>query len=99
MSVDDTAENAAILSRRFPEIQGPKSEDICYATSNRQAAVKEVARQCDAVFVIGAANSSNSVRLREVAEREGVRAWLVARARSEERRVGKECTWEWGAGA
>ena len=80
LSVDDTAEIIAILHRRFPEIQGPKSEDICYATSNRQAAVKEVARQCDAVLVIGAANSSNSVRLREVAEREGVRAWLVARA-------------------
>jgi 4-hydroxy-3-methylbut-2-enyl diphosphate reductase len=80
LSVDDTAEIIAILSRRFPSIQGPKSEDICYATSNRQAAVKEIARQCDAVLVIGAANSSNSVRLREVAEREGVPAWLVARA-------------------
>ena len=80
LSVDDTAEIVAILSRRFPGIQGPKSEDICYATSNRQAAVKEIARQCDAVLVIGAANSSNSVRLREVAEREGVTARLVARA-------------------
>jgi 4-hydroxy-3-methylbut-2-enyl diphosphate reductase len=80
LSVDDTAEIIAILSRRFPEIQGPKSEDICYATSNRQAAVKDIARQCDAVLVIGAANSSNSVRLREVAEREGVPASLVARA-------------------
>ena len=80
LSVDDTAEIVAILSRRFPGIQAPKSEDICYATSNRQAAVKEIARRCDAVLVIGAANSSNSVRLREVAEREGVPAWLVARA-------------------
>ena len=80
LSVDDTAEIIAILSRRFPGIQGPKREDICYATSNRQAAVKEIARQCDALLVIGAANSSNSVRLCEVAEREGVPAWLVARA-------------------
>jgi 4-hydroxy-3-methylbut-2-enyl diphosphate reductase len=80
LSVDDTAEIIAILERRFPGIKGPKGEDICYATSNRQAAVKEIARQCDAVLVIGAANSSNSVRLREVAEREGVPAWLVARA-------------------
>lgn len=80
LSVDDTAEIIAILERRFPGLKGPKSEDICYATSNRQAAVKEVARSSDAVLVIGAANSSNSVRLREVAEREGVPAWLVARA-------------------
>ena len=80
LSVDDTAEIIAILERRFPDIQGPKSEDICYATSNRQAAVKGVARASDAVLVIGAANSSNSIRLREVAEREGVPAWLVARA-------------------
>ena len=80
LSVDDTAEIVAILERRFPDIQGPKSEDICYATSNRQAAVKGVARASDAVLVIGAANSSNSIRLREVAEREGVPAWLVARA-------------------
>jgi 4-hydroxy-3-methylbut-2-enyl diphosphate reductase len=80
LSVDDTAEIIAILERRFPGIRGPKSEDICYATSNRQAAVKEIARGSDAVLVIGAANSSNSVRLREVAEREGVPAWLVARA-------------------
>jgi 4-hydroxy-3-methylbut-2-en-1-yl diphosphate reductase len=80
LSVDDTAEIIGILERRFPGIAGPRSEDICYATSNRQAAVKEIARDCDAVLVIGAANSSNSVRLREVAEREGVPAWLVARA-------------------
>jgi len=80
LSVVDAAENNEILERRFPDIQGPKSEDICYATSNRQAAVKGVARASDAVLVIGAANSSNSIRLREVAEREGVPAWLVARA-------------------
>jgi 4-hydroxy-3-methylbut-2-en-1-yl diphosphate reductase len=80
LSVDDTAEIIAILQRRFPTIKGPRGEDICYATSNRQAAVKDIARRCDAMLVIGAPNSSNSVRLVEVAEREGVRARLVGRA-------------------
>ncbi len=80
LSVDDTAEIIAILERRFPLIKGPRGEDICYATSNRQSAVKEIARRCDALLVIGAPNSSNSVRLVEVAEREGVRAALVGRA-------------------
>lgn len=80
LSVDDTAEIVAILERRFPHIQRPIGEDICYATSNRQAAVKEIASHADAVLVIGAPNSSNSVRLVEVAEREGVRARLIARA-------------------
>ena len=79
LSVDDTAAIVAILKRRFPEIEAPRSEDICYATSNRQAAVKAIAKRCDAVLVIGASNSSNSVRLVEVAEREGTRARLVAR--------------------
>lgn len=80
LSVDDTAEIVAILERRFPHIQRPIGEDICYATSNRQAAVKEIARHADAVLVIGAPNSSNSLRLVEVAEREGVRARLITRA-------------------
>ena len=80
LSVDDTAEIVAILERRFPTIRAPRADDICYATSNRQAAVKEIARRCDAVLVIGAPNSSNSVRLVEVAEREGARALLVGRA-------------------
>ena len=80
LSVDDTAEVIFILERRFPGIRGPRGEDICYATSNRQAAVKEIARESDAVLVIGAPNSSNSVRLVEVAEREGCRAWLIGRA-------------------
>jgi 4-hydroxy-3-methylbut-2-enyl diphosphate reductase len=80
LSVDDTAEMIAVLERRFPEIRGPKGEDICYATSNRQAAVKDIARACDAVLVIGSTKSSNSLRLVEVAEREGVRARLIARA-------------------
>jgi 4-hydroxy-3-methylbut-2-enyl diphosphate reductase len=77
LSVDDTAEIVAALQRRFPSIQGPRGEDICYATSNRQAAVKEMAGQCDALLVIGAPNSSNSVRLVEVAERHGTRAKLI----------------------
>ena len=80
LSVDDTIGIIEILRRRFPAIRGPKSEDICYATSNRQAAAKEIARRSEAVLVIGAPNSSNSVRLVEVAEREGARARLVGRA-------------------
>ncbi|HEX8256231.1 MAG TPA: 4-hydroxy-3-methylbut-2-enyl diphosphate reductase [Allosphingosinicella sp.] len=80
LSVDDTAEIVAILQRRFPDIKGPRGEDICYATSNRQAAVKDIAKRCDAMLVIGAPNSSNSVRLVEVAEREGVPARLIGRA-------------------
>jgi 4-hydroxy-3-methylbut-2-enyl diphosphate reductase len=71
LSVDDTAEMVAILRARFPGIQGPRREDICYATTNRQAAVKALAADCDLVVVIGSANSSNSQRLREVAERTG----------------------------
>ena len=79
LSVDDTAEIVDILRRRFPSIQGPRSEDICYATSNRQAAVKAIASRCDALLVIGSPNSSNSLRLVEVAEREGIKARLVGR--------------------
>ncbi len=77
LSVDDTAEIVGILRDRFPAIEGPKREDICYATTNRQAAVKAVAPGCDLVLVIGSANSSNSQRLREVAERAGARAILL----------------------
>ena len=80
LSVDDTAEVVRALQARFPTIQGPRGEDICYATSNRQAAVKAIAGQCDAMLVIGAPNSSNSLRLVEVAEREGVPARLIQRA-------------------
>jgi 4-hydroxy-3-methylbut-2-enyl diphosphate reductase len=80
LSVDDTGQIISILQRRFPGITGPKGEDICYATSNRQAAVKDIARRCEFMLVIGAPNSSNSVRLVEVAEREGVPARLVGRA-------------------
>jgi len=80
LSMDDTADVIAVLMRRFPAIQGPPGEDICYATSNRQAAVKAIAQTCDAMLVIGAPNSSNSVRLVEVAEREGTPARLIQRA-------------------
>ena len=81
LSVDDTAQMVETLRRRFPSIQGPRGEDICYATSNRQAAVKDIAGQCDAILVLGAPNSSNSVRLVEVAERVGTRAQLIESAR------------------
>ncbi|MBH9537594.1 4-hydroxy-3-methylbut-2-enyl diphosphate reductase [Novosphingopyxis sp. YJ-S2-01] len=80
LSVDDTRAITDILQRRFPSIVGPRGEDICYATSNRQQAVKAIASSCDLVLVIGATNSSNSVRLVEVAEREGTPAKLVQRA-------------------
>ena len=80
LSVDDTAAIVATLERRFPGILAPKGEDICYATSNRQTAVKAIAARCDAVYVIGAPNSSNSLRLVEVAEREGTPARLIQRA-------------------
>ncbi len=79
LSVDDTAEIVAALQLRYPQIVGPKTEDICYATSNRQSAVKTIAPQCQLVLVIGAPNSSNSVRLVEVAERCGAQARLVQR--------------------
>ena len=80
LSVDDTADIIAALEQRFPEISGPKAEDICYATSNRQAAVKQIAPSADLVLVIGAPNSSNSLRLVEVAERLGTAAKLIQRA-------------------
>jgi 4-hydroxy-3-methylbut-2-enyl diphosphate reductase len=80
LSVDDTAGIVAALKARFPQIVGPKAEDICYATSNRQAAVKAIAPGSDLVLVIGAPNSSNSLRLVEVAERCGTTAKLIQRA-------------------
>ena len=80
LSVDDTAKIVAALRARFPQIVGPKAEDICYATSNRQAAVKRIAPESDLVLVIGAPNSSNSLRLVEVAERCGAAARLIERA-------------------
>ncbi|MBO0345906.1 4-hydroxy-3-methylbut-2-enyl diphosphate reductase [Roseibium limicola] len=81
LSVDDTAGIVAVLQERFPQIVAPHKEDICYATTNRQEAVKEVAPRVDAMIVVGAPNSSNSQRLREVGERSGCRvSHLIQRA-------------------
>lgn len=80
LSVDDTRAIVDALKERFPSIVGPKGEDICYATSNRQDAVKSIAKSCELVLVIGAPNSSNSLRLVEVAEREGTVSYLIQRA-------------------
>ena len=87
LSVDDTAAIVEALQARFPAIQAPRSEDICYATSNRQAAVKAIAGRCERMLVIGAPNSSNSLRLAEVGERQGVPARLIQRA--------ADIDWEW----
>ena len=87
LSVDDTALVVEALKARFPEIRAPRSEDICYATSNRQAAVKAIAPECDKLLVIGAPNSSNSLRLAEVAERMSVPARLIERA--------SDIDWDW----
>ncbi len=77
LSMDDTAEIISLLRERFPDISGPKKNDICYATQNRQDAVKQLASQCDVVLVVGSPNSSNSNRLREVAERLNIPAYLI----------------------
>jgi len=87
LSVDDTAQIVEALKARFPAIRAPRSEDICYATSNRQAAVKAIAGECERLLVIGAPNSSNSLRLAEVAERMGVPARLIER--------GADIDWDW----
>jgi 4-hydroxy-3-methylbut-2-enyl diphosphate reductase len=81
LSTDDAAQVVNALKQRFPAIQGPRKDDICYATQNRQDAVKELAAHCDVVFVVGSPNSSNSNRLREVAERLGTPAFLIDNAR------------------
>ncbi len=77
LSIDDTANVISALKIRFPNIQGPRKDDICYATQNRQDAVKRLAEKCDMVFVVGSTNSSNSNRLRELAEKKGVRSYLI----------------------
>jgi 4-hydroxy-3-methylbut-2-enyl diphosphate reductase len=77
LSVDDTAAIVGALEECFPEIQGPKKSDLCYATQNRQDAVKDLARRCALVLVVGSANSSNSNRLREIAEKQGAVAYLI----------------------
>jgi 4-hydroxy-3-methylbut-2-enyl diphosphate reductase len=87
LSVDDTAAVIDALQQRFPEIRAPRSEDICYATSNRQAAVKAIAAECERMLVVGAPTSSNSLRLAEVAERMGVPARLIQRA--------SDIDWDW----
>jgi len=88
LSIDDTTAIVAALRRRFPAIQGPKMEDICYATTNRQTAVRAIAERCDALVVIGAPNSSNSMRLVEVAANYGcAKSRLVQRA--------ADMDWEW----
>lgn len=91
LSVDDTARIVTALRARFPTIKSPKKDDICYATQNRQDAVKQLAQSCDVVLVIGSSNSSNSNRLREVAEAQGVRAYMIDGANDIKR--------EWLAGA
>lgn len=87
LSVDDTAAIVAALKARFPQIQGPRGEDICYATSNRQDAVKAICARVEKLIVIGAPNSSNSLRLAEVGERMGVPAQLIQR--------GKDLDFDW----
>ena len=87
LSVDDTSEIIASLTARFPAIRAPKGEDICYATTNRQAAVKEIAPQCQRMLIIGAPNSSNSLRLVEAAVRLGVPSKLIQRA--------GDIDWDW----
>ncbi len=77
LSVDDTRAVIDALRQRFPAIEGPKHDDICYATQNRQDAVRELARHCDLVLVVGSVNSSNSNRLRELAEKQGAEAHLI----------------------
>jgi 4-hydroxy-3-methylbut-2-enyl diphosphate reductase len=80
LSMDDAARTVAALKQRFPKIVGPKKDDICYATQNRQDAIKALAQRCDVVIVVGSPNSSNSNRLREVAEQLGVPAYMVDNA-------------------
>ena len=81
LSMDDTAQIVDALKIRFPNIQAPRRDDICYATQNRQDAVKRLVSRCNAVFVVGSLTSSNSNRLREIAERAGVRAFLIDEAK------------------
>ncbi len=87
LSVEDTARLIEVLRARFPEARGPRTDDICYATQNRQDAVRTLARHCDVVVVVGSAHSSNANRLRELAESMGVPAYLVEGAE------GLECAW------
>tara|TARA_Y100000590_G_C15720271_1_gene1013305 strand:+ start:813 stop:1754 length:942 start_codon:yes stop_codon:yes gene_type:complete len=83
LSIDDTEEIIRILKKRFPDIVGPKREDICYATTNRQLAVKKIAPMCDIIFVIGSKNSSNSLRLVEVAKKSGCKNTFLLESKKE----------------
>ena len=80
LSMDDAALVISALKARFPSINAPKSDDICYATQNRQDAIKIMAKDCDLVIIVGSPNSSNSNRLREVAENQGVEAYMIDNA-------------------
>ena len=80
LSMDDTAEVIDALRERFPNISGPRKEDICYATQNRQDAVKNLSEQCDLILVVGSPNSSNSTRLMEISEKVGVPSYLIDNA-------------------
>lgn len=80
LSMDDTAEVIDALRKRFPSIAGPKKEDICYATQNRQDAVKKLVKQCELILVVGSQTSSNSTRLKEIAEKQGLAAYLIDNA-------------------
>jgi 4-hydroxy-3-methylbut-2-enyl diphosphate reductase len=80
LSMDDAARVVEALKQKFPEIAAPKSDDICYATQNRQDAVKELSTRCDLVIVVGSPNSSNSNRLREVARNQGIESYMVDNA-------------------
>ena len=80
LSVDDTSKVIDRLRQRYPKIEGPRKDDICYATQNRQDAVKQLAAECDLILVVGSGNSSNSNRLRELAARLGVKAYLIDEA-------------------
>ena len=93
LSVDDASQIIAALKQRFPHIIGPKKDDICYATQNRQDAIKALARQCDVVIVVGSPNSSNSNRLREVAANQNIAAYMIDNALELEAAwvAGKEC--------
>jgi len=87
LSVDDTAKILKRLRERFPKIEGPRRDDICYATQNRQDAVRAIAGRCDVVFVVGSATSSNSNRLRELAAQTGARAFLIDGAEDIDKKV------------
>jgi 4-hydroxy-3-methylbut-2-enyl diphosphate reductase len=86
LSMDDTAEIIDVLRQRFPDIVGPRKDDICYATQNRQDAVKALSQQCQVILVVGSRNSSNSNRLREIAEKRNLRAYLIDNAAEIDRR-------------